>query len=84
MAEFVGVLNDVICLSAIKKISIRYFNGTDWGNTSLHSLWVYYKDGSSDHFQTSNFDTAKTDYEVLKSALLNYGARDGGKENAVD
>lgn len=83
MAAFVKVLNYLIRLSDIKKISIAYFNGMNFGNKPMHSLFVYYKDGTSDHFRTAEFETAKADYEGLETALLNYGTdKDGGKENA--
>ena len=73
MAEFVSVLNSVICLSEIKKITIMYDNGTNYGNKWLLTLFVYYIDGKEDKFSTTDRAKANEDYEGLKNALLNYG-----------
>ena len=69
MCEYVSVLSSVICLSEIKRISIRYNNGTS-GNRWIHSLWIIYKDGEEQHIKTTDFQAAKTDYENLRTALL--------------
>lgn len=80
MAEFVSVLNSVIRVSEITKIFIHYDNGTNYANKWIHNLWVYYKDGTSDKFSTTDRAKAKEDYEGLKNALLNCGAKMDGKE----
>ena len=79
MAEFVSVLNSVIRISEIAKIFICYDDGTNYANDWVQNLWVHYKDGTSDKFSTTDRAKAKEDYERLKNALLNYGAKMDGK-----
>ena len=83
MGEFVSVLNSVIRISEITKIFIRYDNGTNYANNRIHSLWVYYKDGTSDKFETTDRAKAKEDYEALKNVLLNCGVK-MDKESDID
>ena len=80
MKMFASVLDDVIRLSEIKKIKIKYYNGTNYGNKSLHTLVVTYKDGNIDTYNTTDLSKAKQDYENLKSALLeiDYTTEKGG------
>lgn len=73
MKKYVSVLNDVICLDEIKKISIVYNNGTNYGNSWLHSLFVTYKDGTTEKYNTTDYSQAKQDYENLKTVLLGSG-----------
>ena len=70
MKKYVSILNNVICLEEIKKISIIYNNGTTYDNDWLHSLFVIYKDGTTEEYSTTNYSKAKRDYEGLKTALL--------------
>ncbi len=70
MAKFANVLGSVISLSAIKKVSTAYYNGTNYGNKWIHSMWVEYFDGKIDRFETTDINRAKQDYEGLKNALL--------------
>lgn len=84
MAEFVSVLNSVIRISEIKKIHICYDDGTNYANNWIQNLFVHYKDGTSDKFSTTDRAKAKEDYEGLKNALLNYGAKMDGKDEKDD
>lgn len=70
MAKFVEVLGSVISLSAIKKVSTEYYNGTNYGNKWIHNICVEYCDGKIDKFSTTDITRAKQDYEGLKNALL--------------
>ena len=70
MKAYISVLNDVICLSEIKKISIVYDNGTNYSNNWIHSLFITYKDGKTEEYRTTDRAKAKQDYENLKTALL--------------
>lgn len=72
MKECVSVLDSVICINEIKKITINYYSGTNYSNDWLHILLIEYKDGKIEYFRTTNISKAKMDYEVLKDALLNY------------
>ena len=70
MKAYISVLNDVICLSEIRKISIVYDDGTNCNNKWIQSLFVTYKDGKIEEYKTTDRTKAKQDYENLKSALL--------------
>ena len=70
MAKFVKVLNSVISLQNIKKVTIEYNNGTNYSNKWIHSMWVEYHDGTKYEFNTTNEERAKQDYDGLKNALL--------------
>lgn len=70
MKAYISVLDDVICLSEIKKISIAYDNGTNYSNEWIQSLFITYKDGKTEEYKTTDRAKAKQDYENLKSALL--------------
>ena len=70
MKKYASVLNDVICLEQIKKISIVYDNGTNYGNQWIQSLFVTYKDGKTEEYRTTDRAKARQDYENLKNALL--------------
>lgn len=84
MKAYISVLNDVICLSEIKKISIVYDNGTNYCNKRIQSLFITYKDGKTEEYKTTDRAKAKQDYENLKSALLgidtNHSTEKGGAE----
>ena len=84
MKAYISVLNDVICLSEIKKISIVYNNGTNYSNQWIQSLFVTYKDGKTEEYKTTNRAKAKRDYENLKTALLeidtDHPTEKGGEE----
>ena len=84
MKKYVSVLNDVICLEEIKKIKILYNNGTNYSNKYLHSLFVTYKDGTREEYNTADYSKAKQDYENLKIALLeidtDHPTEKGGEE----
>ena len=70
MKEYIAVLNSVICLREIKTISIRYDNGINYSNEWIQTLFVEYKDGKTDNFQTTDRAKARKEYEALKEALL--------------
>ena len=70
MKKYVSVFNDVICLEEIKKIRIIYNHRTNYKNNLVHSLFVTYKDGAKEEYNTDDYLKAKQDYENLKSALL--------------
>ena len=70
MKAYISVLNDVICLSEIKKISIIYDNGTNYSNEWIQSLFITYKDGKTEEYKTTDRAKARQDYENLKTALL--------------
>ena len=70
MGKYVKVFDSVISLSAIKKVSTKYYNGTNYSNKWIHSMWVEYCDGKTEHFTTTDIERAKQDYEGLKNALL--------------
>lgn len=76
MKKYIQILNSVICVDDIRKISIYYHNGTNYDNKYIHTLDVFYKDGTDERFQTTDLGKAKEDYEALRNVLL-------GNENCI-
>lgn len=72
MKEYTSILDSVICISEIKKITIVYNNGTNYSNKWVHTLDIEYKNGTKERFSTTDISKAKSEYEEFKSALLNY------------
>lgn len=70
MKAYVSVLDDVICLNEIRKIQIKYCQGSNYHNGYIHTLHICYKNGTSEHYKTDDYQRARKDYEALKSALL--------------
>lgn len=73
MKEYASILDSVICISEIRKITIVYDNGTNYSNKWVHTLDIEYKNGTKECFSTTDISKAKTQYEALKNDLLNYG-----------
>jgi len=77
------ILDDVICLDCIKKISIKYHSGTNYGNQWMHCLFVTYKDGTEEEYVTTDYSKARHDYENLKKALLGIDTEDTDEKGSV-
>jgi hypothetical protein len=68
--KYCQVLDNVICIDEITKIVIKYNNGTNYRNQWIHSLFITYKNGKFEEIKTTDYDTAKSQYENLKCTLL--------------
>ena len=70
MKAYISVLDNVVCLSEIRKIEIKYHQGSNYHNGQIHILHISYKDGTSEQYKTDDYQRARKDYEALRSALL--------------
>lgn len=70
MKKYIQILDSVICVDDIRKISIENIKGAPYGFTyDLYILTVIYNNNTQDRFETSNVEKAK-DYEALRNLLL--------------
>ena len=76
MKKYIQILDSVIGVDDISKITIAYNNGTNYGNQYLHTLLVVYKNGKDEKFETTDYERAKKDYEALRNLLI-------GKNNCL-
>ena len=70
MAKFAKVLNSVISLHDIRKVTTIYENGTNYNNKWVHSMFVEYYDGKQYEFSTTDKEQAKKDFGGLENAIL--------------
>ena len=78
MKQFVSVLDTIIRISEIKKVTIIYNNGVNYANELVHSLFITYMNDKQEEFETTDFQKAQRNYEKLSQTLLNCDDNIGG------
>ena len=67
--KYVQILDSVICINWIAKVTILYHNGKIY-DKYFHVCNIEYKNGKTEQFETTDLDKARRDFEALKNELL--------------